>query len=757
MSYKKYIIVGLLLLGVALALAACGSTATQEPCPTSAPCPTAAPPPACPTSAPCPDCPTCPEPVVKDVPYQELWVNSGHADAAAEAFRHWDSSDPQVVPTSCAQCHTPTGFMDFIGADGSAAGVVDAAQPVSNGLTCIACHNDAAAALSSVTFPSGAVITGLGPEARCMTCHQGRASKVQVDDALAKFNVTENLDVVPEPITSGDTTSSLGFINMHYFAAAATLYGNQAHGGYEYDGKLYDSKNDHVEGLDTCIGCHDQHSLEVKVEKCAECHEGVTTAEDLKNVRMPASSMDYDGDGNVTEGIYGEITGLQDSLYAAIQAYAEQVAGTPIVYDAATYPYFFADTDKDGQPDQGDNGNVAFTAWTGRLVRTTYNYQMSIKDAGAFAHGSKYIIQLLYDSIQDLNSKLSTPIDMSAMHRDDAAHFAGNTMPFRDWDSTGEVPFACVKCHTATGLPEFIHNGGTMIVDSRGNTTITGVSAMSPSNGFACSTCHDTSAFPNRIAVTTVPFPSGASLTFSVADADGNLQPADSNLCIECHQGRESTTSVNAALKGKDPDTVDPKIRFKNVHYLSSGATLFGSDAMGMYQYADQEYAGKSQHPVTDCVACHDAHALTIKEEICQACHGEVTDVTAIRMGDIDYDGDGDTTEGVAGEIATLRDALYTAIQAYAETTAGTAILYDPNTYPYFYADADKDGNPDKNDSGATVSYSTWTPRLMEAAYNLHYAFKEPGAFVHNPTYVMQVLYDSIKDVGGDVTGMTRP
>ena len=49
--------------------------------------------------------------------------------------------------------------MDYLGADGSAAGVVDAAQPVSNGITCIACHNDAAVALTEVTFPSGAVVS----------------------------------------------------------------------------------------------------------------------------------------------------------------------------------------------------------------------------------------------------------------------------------------------------------------------------------------------------------------------------------------------------------------------------------------------------------------------------------------------------------------------------------------------------------------------------------------------------------------------
>jgi hypothetical protein len=33
----------------------------------------------------------------------------------------------------------------------------------------------------------------------------------------------------------------------------------------------------------------------------------------------------------------------------------------------------------------------------------------------------------------------------------------------------------------------------------------------------------------------------------------------------------------------------------------------------------------------------------------------------------------------------------------------------------------------------------------------------DPGAFAHNGKYVLQVLYDSIQDLGGDVSGMVRP
>jgi hypothetical protein len=239
-------------------------------------------------------------------------------------------------------------------------------------------------------------------------------------------------------------------------------------------------------------------------------------------------------------------------------------------------------------------------------------------------------------------------------------------------------------------------------------------------------------------------------------DADGKLVADESNLCLLCHQGRESTTSVNNALGSKDEDTADPAISFKNIHYLGAGATLFGSEAAGAYQYGDQKYVGLNQHPVNKCTDCHDVHKLEVKTESCAGCHGDKKPED-IRMVDTDWDGDGDNTEGVKGEIDTLAETLYAEIQKYAEATAGTPIVYDGHSNPYFFVDADKDGKIDKDDKGANVRYNAWTPRLLKAAFNYQYSQKDPGAFVHNPQYVIQFLIDSIADLGGDVSGYTRP
>ncbi len=678
------------------------------------------------------------EPAIAVIPFEAEWMSSGHADATAEAFIHWNEDDPAEVPTGCAKCHSTPGYLDFIGADGSPAGVVDAPAPIGSTVTCAACHNDTAMAMTSVVFPSGIEVTNLGAEARCMQCHQGRASKVTVDERIASAGVPDD-----------DTPSEdLGFTNIHYYAAAATQYGHITMGGYEYDGKTYDSRYDHVEGYNTCTGCHNPHTLEIKYEQCTQCHQDLTSAEDLVTIRMPGSLVDYDGDGDMEEGIYDEIEGLRAILYQAMQAYTAEVNGTPIVYDSASYPYFFIDVNGDGQTDADEvNGDNRYNVWTGRLAKAAYNYQVSLKDPGRFAHGGKYIIQLLYDSIESLNEKLSTPVDMTNLRRIDHGHFAGSEEAFRHWDAEGMVvPGSCSKCHSAEGLPFFLQEG---------------VTASQPAaNGLNCATCHNDLTTFSIYEVQQVTFPSGAQVTFGENDLG-------SNLCINCHQGRESTASVDQVIGQLPDDEVSDSLRFLNIHYFAAGATVFGTEARGAYEYAGQVYKGRNEHvgAFNSCNECHDTHALEVVVNECADCHENVTseeDLVNIRYVDddrpaVDYDGDGDVTEGIAGEIETLRAALYAALQAYAADTVGTGLLYSSAAYPYYFADVNGDGVADADEINFGNRYVTWTPRLLRAAYNYQYATKDGGAFAHNSQYIIQILYDALADLGAATPTMVRP
>jgi hypothetical protein len=557
-----------------------------------------------------------------------------------------------------------------------------------------------------------------------MLCHQGRASKFTVDAGIEEAGLTEDVDTVSEDIR---------FTNIHYYAAAATLYGTMTKGGYEYDGKTYDGMATHVEGYDSCVGCHSPHTLELKVDECAACH----SESDPKDIRMAGSLVDYDGDGDMEEGVYYEIEGLRDMLYQAMQSYSAEVAGTPLAYNSASYPYFFADTNGDGEAgeDEAVRDN-AFASWTPRLAKAAYNFQTSLKDPGGYAHGGKYVIQLLYDSIEDLNAALSEPVDLSNARRIDHGHFAGSEEAFRHWDEDGAVSASCATCHSADGLPFVIEHGVQI--------------EQAISNGLMCASCHDDPVEYTIYEVSEVTFPSGATVDSGV--------PA-TNLCLNCHQGRSSTVQVNNATADKDADTVDEELGFINVHYFAAGATLFGNEVQGAYQYDGKEYVGRNAHvePYSNCTQCHSTHMLEVKAEECGTCHAGVEDIADIRMDSTDYDGDGDTSGGIQTEIDGLAAALYAAIQAYAADTAGTPIIYDSHAYPYFFTDTNANGEVDPGEGIYPNAYASWTPRLLKAAYNYQYAQKDPGAGAHNAKYVLQALYDSVEDLGGDVSGLTRP
>jgi hypothetical protein len=553
-------------------------------------------------------------------------------------------------------------------------------------------------------------------------------------------------------ILAGDpdaVDSGASFRNIHYFAAAATLFGGEAKGGYQYAGKSYDIKFAHVEGYDTCITCHDPHSLEPRFDKCATCHTGATDRAALKNIRMKGSLVDYDGDGDITEGIYYEVQGLQAKLYEAIQKYALNVAGTAIVYNEAAHPYWFVDDNGDGIADPSET--TGYTAFTARLLQATYNYQVSTKDPCSYVHNAKYMIELLYDSIEDLNialQPLALEVSLADCNREDEGHFNGASSAWRHWDPTGPTG-SCAKCHAAKGIPFFLTNGVNIQEE--------------PANGMLCVNCHTsvTDTVAPRRAVGDVTFPSG--LKANLGD--------DSNLCMLCHQGRESKVSIdNKIAAGPAPYS------FTNVHYYAAAASLFGTQVKGGYEYSGNTYAGKnpfSSHggKFDTCVECHmgtqslnpayRSHRVTTPNPNNCVCHiGDISQTgdfefanirPATGIGSIDYDGDGNVTESLQSEIAGLEAILYARIQAYALGTIGTGIVYDPSANPYWFKDLNGDG--DHADTGEG-SYNLFDATLLKAAYNYQFSKKEPCGYIHNPLYIAQCLADSTIDLGGTVPNL---
>ncbi len=659
------------------------------------------------------------------LPNYAAWLSSGHANRESEAFRHWDGDEPPVVPASCARCHSAGGYLDYLGADGSAAGTVDAAANTDTVVSCQTCHDPAAVALTEVTYPSGITVPALGATTRCEVCHQGRESSVSVDTAIANAGG----DADPDAVAMG-----LTFRNPHYAFAGATLRGAQVRGGYEYAGKTYDVRFQHAGGLDSCGSCHDPHSSEVKAQLCETCHAGAGTEEGMRAIRMIQSrSVDYDGDGDQEEGIYGEIETLRTQLLSALQAYASSTSGLgAICYDEGAFPYWFKDTDGDGTCSATEAVNAnGFRTWSPRLLRGAYNFQFATKDHGAYAHNGKYLIQLLHDSIEDLGG------DVSSLGRDDPGHFNGSSHAFRNWDAAGAVPANCSKCHGgAQGLRTFLDTNATAAVP-----------AMDV-NGLQCETCHASLETWALVDVPRVTFPG------NVVISDNAQLGAGDRLCASCHSGRQSKATIDAAIAAGNLGS------FLNVHYAPAAGTLMGTVTGVGYEYPGKTYAEKFRHSGgARCESCHRAadteHTFHVEDAMahCAQCHTTADEPADIRWAlTEDYDGDGDATEPLAEELKTLEDALLAQLVAVTGGGAAGTLCY-AHANPYFFQ-LDAAGVCQSNAAGR---FTPWTPALLQAAHNYQFSHNEHGAWAHNFRYMAQLLIDSIENLGGDVSSFTRP
>lgn len=343
-----------------------------------------------------------PEPRIESVEaISEKWAESDHADTEAEAFIHWDEDDPAEIPANCAKCHSAYGYLDYLGEDGTEALMVDAAANIGSIVTCNVCHNPTAHEKQTAYFPSGAEVSIEGGSVNCAECHQGTRSGANVEEA------TQDL---PEDVVN----TELGFVNVHYKIGGAVRYGAESAVGYEYPGQTYAGYFLHAADYQVCADCHDPHALTIDPTDCAACHPVVSDHASIYSVRSE-DTPDYDGDGDTTEGVYGEIETMHEMMYSAIQQYATEVAGTPIIY-ASAYPYWFIDTNGDGNAadDEANYGN-RYASWTPRLLKAAYNYHLVNKDPGSFMHNAAYAVQLMYDSIADLLT--ASPFEMGGMIR----------------------------------------------------------------------------------------------------------------------------------------------------------------------------------------------------------------------------------------------------------------------------------------------------------------------------------------------------
>ena len=163
---------------------------------------------------------------------------------------------------------------------------------------------------------------------------------------------------------------------------------------------------------------------------------------------MAHKNVDFDGDGDLVEGTFHEMVGLHELLYAAIRRYSADVLGEPVCYRDAK-PYWYKTSVGSGVADCTDEEAVEgneYLSFTPRLLRAAYNYHTARQDLGSFAHNPRYVMELLYDSIADLNTQLPEPISLDTANRNAPGHFNGTSNAARNWDDDEAISGSCSTC-----------------------------------------------------------------------------------------------------------------------------------------------------------------------------------------------------------------------------------------------------------------------------------------------------------------------
>ena len=346
-------------------------------------------------------------------------------------------------------------------------------------------------------------------------------------------------------------------------------------------------------------------------------------------------------------------------------------------------------------------------------------------------------------------------------------HFYGNT-------SARNTKY-CARCHTSEGFQEITADGKFFPAAEIPNAT-----------RIACVTCHKHSAFD--FAGDTVSFVLRTTTPVAL-NYNNNLTTTDfgeiNNLCVTCHQIR-GVTSVNytdaaGAVKPfnqlpffpltntKESTTVKYQVGTNFAVHDGNQSNLFAG--INGYEYAGKTYTRTWKHSSNACTDCHmneynpttktGGHSLIVNEEACKKCHNGADKITPVQSLI-------DSKRIELAELLTTRKVFKKTTNSSGVVSYSAEPTHDfygvlfptTNTAPTTYATALASANTVGPTSGILVYGNTvtigtdtdWANRIgrewkygeLGAAYNYGYINSELSLGVHNPTYALQLLQNSI-------------
>lgn len=293
------------------------------------------------------------------------------------------------------------------------------------------------------------------------------------------------------------------------------------------------------------------------------------------------------------------------------------------------------------------------------------------------------------------------------------------------YDFKGDDRQACQRCHTSTGFMNLADDPANY--DPANNTFFAIGEQREMLYCWAChtdneGTIRDPGKFENF-----APYSAPEDRISNVPDVKG------SNVCLSCHSGRTSGAEVEEAEEIAGENFGD-----FNSHYLAAGGVLFktiGYEYDGA-SYSSSIHAGVGSGDNGPCVACHMGGDAGHTFSVAETAEGNITAINSYNATCAECHPDEESRLETANE---LRDGYEASIEALEDQLAEKGIYYNSHAYPYFY--------PTSNESKQTYpnAYKDWQDKnVLGAAFNLNMLAHEPGAFIHNPRYTKQLLYDSI-------------
>lgn len=349
-------------------------------------------------------------------------------------------------------------------------------------------------------------------------------------------------------------------------------------------------------------------------------------------------------------------------------------------------------------------------------------------------------------------------------------HFLGNT-------SSRFTKF-CAKCHTNDGFQQVLGSGKYVVAND-----------MPAANRINCSTCHAHSGFNFSdtladILTTTKPI---------YLDYNKNLVATDfgkiNNLCVTCHQIRGYTslvysdTTLNPKVLNKsydqlpyfplsntsDNDTVQYRVGRSFAVHDGNQSNLF--TGINGYEYVGKTYTRTWKHSDFSCTDCHmntfnaadstGGHTLWVNKAECTACHSGSDKISPVQ-------GLIDGKLLALGELLTSKKIFKKTVNATTGAISFSAMAthdFNGKLYPTTQTAGDLFAT---SSSMNTVSPTTglviygnilkyakdtdytnrigrvWKYGELGAAYNYAYINSELSRGVHNPTYALQLLQNSI-------------